>query len=203
VLRPAHLAYYKTSAEYKLHRLLDLHDVHTCTPVSLKRHDNTFGVVSDARTFYLQAASQDEMLAWVRVIKETKEALLATSTQNSATTPRPIPIPGDAGARIRIAATPSPPSHTALTMVTSSESEDASPNAQRMHSDLPSSSPKRAGEVAAEESKTVCSGYVMKCGSKRRNWRKRWFLLSGEKLMYTGSHMVCIYILCIFAGLRS
>lgn len=30
----------------------------------------------------------------------------------------------------------------------------------------------------------------MKCGSKRRNWRKRWFVLNGEKLMYSGSHMV-------------
>ena len=30
----------------------------------------------------------------------------------------------------------------------------------------------------------------MKCGSKRRNWRKRWFVLTGEKLVYSGSHMV-------------
>jgi hypothetical protein len=36
----------------------------------------------------------------------------------------------------------------------------------------------------------VLSGYLMKCGSKRHNWRKRWFMLNGEKLVYSGSHMV-------------
>jgi len=34
----------------------------------------------------------------------------------------------------------------------------------------------------------VLSGYITKMG-KRRNWRKRWFLLNGEMLMYAGSHM--------------
>lgn len=38
--------------------------------------------------------------------------------------------------------------------------------------------------------KIVVSGYLMKCGSKRHNWRKRWFVLYGEKLVYSGSHMV-------------
>jgi pleckstrin homology domain-containing family A member 1/2 len=33
------------------------------------------------------------------------------------------------------------------------------------------------------------AGYLMKCGSKRRIWRKRWFVLSGTKLVYSGSHM--------------
>ena len=34
------------------------------------------------------------------------------------------------------------------------------------------------------------SGYLMKCGSKRKTWRKRWFVLSADKMIYTGSHMV-------------
>jgi hypothetical protein len=29
----------------------------------------------------------------------------------------------------------------------------------------------------------------MKCGSKRKNWRKRWFVLTSEKLIYAKSHM--------------
>lgn len=37
--------------------------------------------------------------------------------------------------------------------------------------------------------KTILTGYLMKCGSKRRNWRKRWFVLTPEKLLYSGSHM--------------
>ena len=60
VLRPAHLAFYKTSAEYKLLRLLDLGEIHACTPVALKKHAHTFGLVSPTRTFYLQAASAQD-----------------------------------------------------------------------------------------------------------------------------------------------
>ena len=195
VLRPAHLAYYKTSAEYQLHRLLDLQDVHTCTPVALKRRDNTFGVVTATRTYYLQAESQEDAKAWVAAIREAKEAQLA-STATAAAAPLtapsspPIPIPG----RPRVPAiTPSPPSRT-LHAITSSESEEAaSPNTQRMFAVSsspaavpPSSSPRIGGPDA---SKMVMSGYITKMG-KRRNWRKRWFLLNGEMLMYAGSHMV-------------
>ena len=191
VLRPAHLAYYKTSAEYQLHRLLDLQDVHTCTPVALKRRDNTFGVVTATRTYYLQAESQEDARAWVVAIREAKEAQLASTTSAapvSTTSTLPIPIPG----RPRIPAiSPSPPSR-GLHPITSSESEEGSPNAQRvvtLSSSLgmpPSTSPRIGGPDA---SKVVMSGYITKMG-KRRNWRKRWFLLNGEMLMYASSHMV-------------
>jgi hypothetical protein len=192
VLRPAHLAYYKTSAEYQLHRLLELQDVHTCTPVVLKRRENTFGVVTATRTYYLQADSQEDARAWVVAIREAKEAHLASTATAAApvstTSTLPIPIPG----RPRVpAVTPSPPSR-ALHPITSSESDEASPNTQRMmalSSSLgmpPSSSPRIGGP---DTSKVVLSGYITKMG-KRRNWRKRWFLLNGEMLMYAGSHMV-------------
>lgn len=192
VLRPAHLAYYKTSAEYQLHRLLELQDVHTCTPVALKRRENTFGVVTATRTYYLQAETQEDARAWVVAIREAKEAQLASTTTAAApvstTSTLPIPIPG----RPRIPAiTPSPPSR-ALHPITSSDSDEASPNTQRMlaiSSSLgmpPSSSPRIGGP---DTSKVVMSGYITKMG-KRRSWRKRWFLLNGEMLMYAGSHMV-------------
>lgn len=190
VLRPAHLAYYKTSAEYQLHRLLDLQDVHTCTPVALKRRENTFGVVTATRTYYLQAESQEDARAWVAAIREAKEAQLASTTSTapvSTTSTLPIPIPG----RPRIPGiTPSPPSR-GLHPITSSESEEGSPNTQRvvtLSSSLgmpPSTSPRIGGPDA---SKVVMSGYITKMG-KRRNWRKRWFLLNGEMLMYASSHM--------------
>jgi hypothetical protein len=193
VLRPAHLAYYKTSAEYQLHRLVDLQELHTCTPVVLKRRENTFGVVTATRTYYLQAESQEDARAWVAAIREAKEAQLVSTTTAAASIPAPssppIPIPG----RTRVPAiTPSPPSRT-LHAITSSESEEAaSPNTQRMFATSsspaapPSSSPRIGGPDA---SKMVMSGYITKMG-KRRNWRKRWFLLNGEMLMYAGSHMV-------------
>ena len=50
-------------------------------------------------------------------------------------------------------------------------------------------SPPRAG-VPKDISKVIMSGYLMKCGSRRHNWHKRWFTLSGEKLVYSRSHMV-------------
>ncbi|KAI9460746.1 hypothetical protein F5148DRAFT_251418 [Russula earlei] len=194
VLRPAHLAYYKTSAEYQLHRLLELQDVHTCTPVALKRREHTFGVVTATRTYYLQAESQEDARTWVTAIREAKEAQLASAATvaplpASSSSSMPIQIPAG---RPRLAAlTPSPPSRT-LHPITSSESEEASPKAQRAFAAssspgmlLPSSSPRIGGPDA---SRVVMSGYITKMG-KRRNWRKRWFLLNGEMLMYAGSHM--------------
>jgi len=195
-LRPAHLAYYKTAAEYQLLRLLDLSDVHSCTKVALKRHDNTFGLVSPIRTFYLQAKNAGEVHDWVKAIDEARQVLLTASSGSAS---NPIPIPRG---RLRTNApppvTPSPPSHAPYYM-TSSDSEDASPSGPRSNSISsqtrptvtapgPGTSPSAKGHVV-DPAKTILSGYLMKCGSKRRNWRKRWFVLSAEQLVYSGSHM--------------
>ncbi|KAG1835099.1 hypothetical protein EV424DRAFT_1531676 [Suillus variegatus] len=194
VLRPAHIAYYKTNAEYQLLRLLDLSDVHSCTPVALKKHSNTFGVVSTVRTFYLQAESPVEVQRWVQAIQDAREALLTISTQTSLLTP-PIPIPGAQSAPCRIMVSNSPPKASHAQNITSSDSDDASPSAQRTYSTSSqnrlaiSSSPTRMQAIPKEAAKIVLSGYLMKCGSKRHNWRKRWFMLNGEKLVYSGSHM--------------
>lgn len=200
VLRPAHLAYYKTSAEYQLLKILDLSEVHSCTAISLKKHANTFGLVSPVRTFYLQANTQQEVQEWVKAIQDAREALMATSTVNSVPTP-PIPIPGAharSGSSQAAPATPSPASHPSFMQnVTSSDSEDGSPSAARAYSTSPqtrsgiASSPSKALHLPGKESsKILISGYLMKCGQKRNSWRKRWFVLDGERLIYSGSHMV-------------
>ena len=184
MLRPAHLAFYKTSAEYKLLRLLDLTEVHSCTPVVLKKHQNTFGLVSPTRTFYLQADSPSDVRDWVAAINDARHALLTTSTRNSASSPIPIPTtPGARPSRISSSPSQSPNLH----QLTSSESDDASPNTKPTVLS-PSSGP--GVSEAASPSKPVLSGYLMKCGSRRHNWHKRWFVLSGEKLIYSRSHMV-------------
>ncbi|KAL4072757.1 hypothetical protein V8B97DRAFT_1870295 [Scleroderma yunnanense] len=201
VLRSAHLAYYKTSAEYKPLRLLDLSDVHSCTPVVLKKHTYTFGVVSTVRTYYLQAQSPEEVQGWVKAIQDARDALMMSSTQSSLTA-APIPIPHAPIVSDRQAMlTPSPPRPTHAYNVTSSESEDGSLHAQRVLSSSPqrynattttgnpSFSPSRGQGLKDGGSKVVLSGYLMKCGSKRHNWRKRWFTLSSDKLVYSGSHM--------------
>ncbi|KAF7985731.1 hypothetical protein HWV62_2336 [Athelia sp. TMB] len=204
VLRPAHLAYYKTDAEYQLLKILDLSEVHSCTPISLKKHANTFGLVSPVRTFYLQANSQDEVHSWVAAIQEARETLMATSTTTSLVSPpTPIPIPNS---RNRTGSHPQPPPVTPspasrasyMQNMTSSDSEDGSPaiagrsysaSSQNRPVVVTSPSPVRALGVAKDPSKAVLSGYLMKCGSKRHNWRKRWFVLNSEKLLYSGSHM--------------
>jgi pleckstrin homology domain-containing family A member 1/2 len=172
--------------------------VHSCTQVNLKRHDNTFGLISPIRTFYLQAATPQEVQNWVTVIEDARHTLWATSTVNSVSTP--IPIPQSQGSGYR---GPFPPSslsaHFSPQAITSSDSEDAISTSQRTQpvtsvqgvSLTPSKSPK-------DPTKVILSGYLMKCGSKRRNWRKRWFVLTGEKLVYSRSHMVncSLYRLC-------
>ncbi|KAK7016316.1 Pleckstrin y domain-containing family A member 1 [Favolaschia claudopus] len=195
VLRTAHLAYYKTAAEYQLLRLLDLSDVHSCTKVSLKRHENTFGLVSPIRTFYLQAKNPDDVHDWVRAIDEARQALQAVASGSASS---PIPIPrGRLRSNAPPPVTPSPPSHAYA--MTSSDSEDnASPNGTRSYSlssqtrpnvSLITGGTSPSGKTTMDPAKTILSGYLLKCGSKRRNWRKRWFVLSGEQLVYSGSHM--------------
>lgn len=211
MLRPAHLAFYKTDAEYKLLRLLDLAEIHTCTPVALKKHAHTFGLVAPARTFYLQAASGAQAQEWVRAINATRGALLAAATppeRTAASSPVPIPAapsrhaPG-AGAGQGHAQVPFSLSQSPHGLhLTSSESDDASPGAGRPFPASPSPPHAQAhtGVSFSEQSpskhagkdtpKVVLSGYLMKCGSRRHNWHKRWFVLSGETLVYSRSHMV-------------
>nr|VWO94178.1 Non-specific serine/threonine protein kinase (EC [Ganoderma boninense] len=188
VLRPAHLAFYKTSAEYKLLRLLDLSEVHSCTPVVLKKHQNTFGLVSPTRTFYLQAENPNDVREWVSVINDTRVQLISTSTRNSVSSPIPIPTtPKNATPAFYSSGVSSSPSHSPnLHQLTSSESDDASPNPQP--GSVPAPPATTVGETSSP-SKPVLSGYLMKCGSRRHNWHKRWFILSGEKLIYSRSHM--------------
>lgn len=195
-MRPAHLAYYKTSAEYKLLRLLNLTDVHSCTQVMLKKHLYTFGVVTSVRTFYLQAQSPEEVEGWVAAIQDARETLMMTSTQTSLTTPVAV---SEAPAMLSRSTTITPPPTHPLHAqnITSSDSEDVSPSAQRTYSASSQNRPtigasptRLPGPVRDASTKIVVSGYLMKCGSKRHNWRKRWFVLYGEKLVYSGSHMV-------------
>ncbi len=194
MLRPAHLAFYKTSAEYKLLRLLELTDVHSCTQVVLKKHQNTFGLVSPTRTFYLQAENVSDVRDWVAAINDARHALLSTSTRNSVSSPIPIPTtPGQAHHHPRLSSSPSQSPN--LHQLTSSESDDASPNTKPV---VLSPASGTGVSEAASPSKPVLSGYLMKCGSRRHNWHKRWFVLSGEKLIYSRSHMVRARISRVF-----
>ncbi|KIY69098.1 PH domain-like protein [Cylindrobasidium torrendii FP15055 ss-10] len=196
VLRPTQLAYYKSNAEYQLLRLLDLSDIHACTTVSLKKHDNTFGLVLPARTFYLQAKTEAEVKGWITAIDEARQLLNPALT--SAPSPsNPIPIPSAPQDRnYPPSATPSPPSQHGYAPTSSdSEDHDVAPRRTTSMSSqqrpvLAVSPSKSPGSIPQDPAKTVISGYLMKqSSSKRRGWRKRWFVLTGAKLMYFASHM--------------
>lgn len=56
-----------------------------------------------------------------------------------------------------------------------------------------SSTSQTAGDGGfGDPNKVILSGYLMKQG-KRRNWRKRWFVLMSGSLMYSRSHMVRLF----------
>ncbi|KAF9647996.1 PH-domain-containing protein [Thelephora ganbajun] len=195
VLRSAHLVYYKSSAEYRLLQLLDLGDIHTCTPVTLKKHDNTFCIVSPKRTYYLQAGSQKEVQEWVKAVNEAREDLQLTRTVTEgmvvASSTAPIPVPPKPGQLIR-SPSHSPHGHG----ITSSDSEmEGSMSGPR----LSGISPERlaikppAQGVGKDGTKPVLSGYLMKCGSRRSaSWHHRWFVLTEDRLTYSRSHMARI-----------
>jgi hypothetical protein len=198
VLRPAHLAYYKTSKEYQLLRLLELTDIHSCTLVNLKRHNHAFGLISSSRTYYLQASDAQEVQEWVKAIEAARQSLLATSTQSSVATPTAITSPASPSRSVSREAqfSNSPPEQISRRhhAFTSSDSDDAlNPQHERVvtisSTQTPQTSPV-SKPSQKDPTKVILSGYLMKCGSKRRNWRKRWFVLTGEKLIYYGSHMV-------------
>jgi len=195
VLRSAHLVYYKSSAEYQLLQLLDLGDIHTCTPVTLKKHDNAFCIVSPNRTYYLEAGSPKEVRDWVKAVNEAREDLQLTSTVTegmvAASSTAPIPVPRKP-AEVNRSPSHSPHGHG----ITSSDSEaEGSMSGPRFFGISPQRSavkPPPQG-VGKDGSKPVLSGYLMKCGSRRSaSWHHRWFVLNEDKLTYSRSHMARI-----------
>ena len=195
VLRSAHLVYYKSSAEYQLLQLLDLGDIHTCTPVTLKKHDNAFCIVSPKRTYYLQAGTPKEVQEWVKAVNEAREDLQLTSTVTegmvAASSTAPIPIPRKPG-QVNRSPSHSPHGHG----ITSSDSEaEGSMPGPRFFGISPERSavkPPALG-VGKDGSKPVLSGYLMKCGSRRSaSWHHRWFVLAEDRLTYSRSHMARI-----------
>ncbi|KAK6908403.1 hypothetical protein I203_102404 [Kwoniella mangroviensis CBS 8507] len=75
VLRTEKLAYYKDEKEYSLKKVIDLHEVHTVAPVTVKKHPHSFGIVTPKRTFFAKASHQDDMEEWVRAINGVRRKL--------------------------------------------------------------------------------------------------------------------------------
>lgn len=194
VLRSAHLVYYKSSAEYQLLQLLDLGDIHTCTPVTLKKHDNAFCIVSPNRTYYLQAGSQKEVREWVKAVNEAREDLQLTSTvtegMTAASSTAPIPVPRKP-AEITRSPSHSPYGHGITSSDSEAEGSMSGPRILGISPERLAVKPPAQGVPGKDGTKPVLSGYLMKCASRRSaSWHHRWFVLSEDKLTYSRSHMV-------------
>jgi len=192
VLRSGHLVYYKSSAEYQLLQLLDLGDIHTCTPVTLKKHDNAFCIVSPNRTYYLQASSQKDVQEWVKAVNEAREDLQLTSTVTEgmvvASSTAPIPVPRKPG-EITRSPSHSPHGHGITSSDSEAEGSMLGPRSLGISPDRLAVKPPAQG-IGKDGSKPVLSGYLMKCASRRSaTWHHRWFVLCEDKLTYSRSHM--------------
>ncbi|KAI8461151.1 hypothetical protein BY996DRAFT_4573842 [Phakopsora pachyrhizi] len=83
VLRKTTLVYYKNEKEYRLLRMIPLTDIHTCAEVQVKHHDNTFGIVTLTRTYYVRSKSRSERDQWIQKITQAKEQLRITNERSN------------------------------------------------------------------------------------------------------------------------
>ncbi|GAA6033176.1 hypothetical protein JCM8097_002983 [Rhodosporidiobolus ruineniae] len=87
VLRGGQIAMYKTDKEYRLLRLIPITEVHSVSPVELKKHPNSLGIVTPRRTYYVQASSAADAQAWCHLIDRARQDYRAAATVTSVETP--------------------------------------------------------------------------------------------------------------------
>ncbi|CAO3591358.1 unnamed protein product [Absidia cylindrospora] len=76
VLRTTKLAMYKDKKEYKLLRIIDLHDIHSVVQVTSKnKYRYVFAIITPKRMYYVQADDQHAMEGWFDAIDQAKEEL--------------------------------------------------------------------------------------------------------------------------------
>lgn len=66
--------------EYQLLRFIDLADVHTVAAIALKKSENSFGIVTSKRQYYVRASSAKEMQGWIDALKDAQEQVRQRST---------------------------------------------------------------------------------------------------------------------------
>ncbi|CEG69714.1 hypothetical protein RMATCC62417_05742 [Rhizopus microsporus] len=74
VLRTTKLAMYKDNKEYKLLRIIDLHEIHKVVQVTTKhKYKYVFAFVTPKRMYYVQANDQNDMNEWFACINQAKQ----------------------------------------------------------------------------------------------------------------------------------
>ncbi|CAO1636292.1 unnamed protein product [Parajaminaea phylloscopi] len=80
VLRSSKLSYYKNEKEYQLLRYIDMSDVLSVAAIELKGRDNTFGIVTQRRAYYVKASNRAEMEEWTTALNEVKTQMSQRNT---------------------------------------------------------------------------------------------------------------------------
>ncbi|KAI8367497.1 uncharacterized protein BYT42DRAFT_586492 [Radiomyces spectabilis] len=89
VLRTTKMALYKDSKEYKLLRIIDLHEIHSVVQVTSKnKYKFVFAIITPKRMYYVQAKDQADMDGWFDAIERTKAELKSHDEDDSSSVDR-------------------------------------------------------------------------------------------------------------------
>lgn len=94
VLRKTKLAYYKDEKEYKLLHIINMSIAHAIDEVKIKTHAYCFGIVTRQRTYYMKAASREELDEWLEALWHVQTAI-SSSRQNSIVREDGVRSPAD------------------------------------------------------------------------------------------------------------
>lgn len=61
-------------------RFIDISDVHTVAAIALKKSENSFGIVTSKRQYYVRASNAKEMQEWIDALNDAKEQMRQRST---------------------------------------------------------------------------------------------------------------------------
>lgn len=110
-------------------------DVHTVAAIELKKQDNTFGIVTSKRPYYVKASSASECQEWIRALNEIKTQL---SHRNS--------ISNDHQGLQMTQAGPSSPSRARPSQATPSDHTSAQASATRAANAAAAATPTTSGQ---------------------------------------------------------
>ena len=178
VLRASQLALYRNEKEYLLLNVLNVSEIHKVTAVEMKRLDFVICIMAPERTWYFRACDQQDMAAWLEALalahgRASEDAVVPSSIQDTSATAHLLPPTVD----------PMPMTAHAFSSSDDENDADEGPAHWSAHDIIPTGPPPEDG------SRIIAQGYLLKLGSRRKQWRKRWFVLTFDTLCYARTHM--------------
>ena len=193
VLRVSQMAMYKNEKEYRLVNVLNVSQMHSIASLEMKRFGTVICIVTPDRTWYFRARDQHDTSAWLNALHHVQghtpeQHLVAVpSVYDAANHTTGTAIKDSAGHmddyhphdRHRLYN-----QHTNHPHLLLHATHPQQPQPQSAGVATPSPAP-----VEEDRSRVIAQGYALKQSSRRKQWRKRWFVLTLDALYYTRSHM--------------